>query len=321
MKIGVYKLKNGNFQVSHKELAGNRVRKRFSSYREVVAYTRKVQIISAEPVLLVSPKTIAELAQDYIEMNPESNLRKRSGILFDSFINYFGTLHCHELNKAICSHWIEYVKTEMNYSSRTLRVCKYTYSRFFEDLCHQRLIEKNYLGEVYIKMGTRVRHRVFLSESELMEILEGLKQLGPTGTYPVCYFQLHTGCKAREALRLQWSDLNLEKGTVNFPRTLNANARSVNLSPLILNYLRSYPQIYDHVFLNENGEAWQQRAFYKCIVEDRNAIGLERHWDSFSFRHSFAYHFLKSGKTLQQLQLVIGHRQIGQTIQTYGDIV
>ena len=56
------------------------------------------------------------------------------------------------------------------------------------------------------------------------------------------------------------------------------------------------------------------------MAEDRASINLNRHWDSFTFRHTFAYHFLRKGKTLQQLQVVLGHRHIAQTIQRYGDI-
>lgn len=55
--------------------------------------------------------------------------------------------------------------------------------------------------------------------------------------------------------------------------------------------------------------------------DDRSAIDLGNDWDSFTFRHTFAYHFLRRGKTLQQLQVVLGHRNIQQTINFYGDII
>ncbi len=106
-----------------------------------------------------------------------------------------------------------------------------------------------------------------------------------------------------------------------FHRTASSNARVLNLSVHILSFLQSYPRITDNVFLNDQGEVWTTTSYYKHMAEDRTAIDLNRHWDSFSFRRSFAYHFLKTGKTLHQLQVVLGHRHIAKTIGSYGDIV
>jgi site-specific recombinase XerD len=106
----------------------------------------------------------------------------------------------------------------------------------------------------------------------------------------------------------------------SFPRTAVANARTINLSSRIFEFLQSHPKIAVNVFLNGKGRAWTGKTYYRAMVIDRNAIGHSRHWDCFSFRHSFAYHFLRSGKTLHQLQVVIGHRHIEDTIRAYGDI-
>ena len=63
------------------------------------------------------------------------------------------------------------------------------------------------------------------------------------------------------------------------------------------------------------------KKYYKHTVKMREMIGLERHWDNFTFRHTFAYHFLRKGRTLQELQVIIGHRYIEDTLKAYGNII
>lgn len=323
MKVGLYKLAEGSYQVSYKNSENKRVRKQFKSHRSAKIYADKVNNfqLKANPELIVkSSKTVGVLLSEYIENNPTSMIKKQSKAAYDSFMACFTGLNPEDLNKTLCGHWIDSLKKEKLYSSRTLRTIKYTFTPFFQDLVDKNIIEKNYLAEVYIKMGTRVKQRVFLSESELIKILDGLKRFSPKATYPVVYFLMHTGCKIGEALKLQWEQIDLNVGTVYFYRTSSSNARILNLSVHILEFLKNHQNIADHVFVNDQGDVWTTTGFYKCMAEDRAALGLNRHWDSFSLRHTFALHFLKSGKTLQQLQVVLGHRRIAQTIQFYNDL-
>lgn len=322
MKIGFYKRENGAYQVSYRAADNKRVRKQFKSHRAAKIYAANVTK-ERSPLLLPaeSSKSVSGLLEEYLEQIPESTIKKRGFEVLKSFKTYFENVHCRDLNKVICGHWIESVRLKFGYSSRTMRITKYAYSKFFADLMGKNLITRNYLADVPIRLGTRTKNRVFLSESELVEILNGLKRLSPETIFPVVYFLIHTGCKISETLALKWTDLNLETRTVSFPRSPMANARTLNLSSHILELLRSRPKLGDHVFLNAQGCTWTVKNYYRAMVLDRNAIGHPRHWDSFSFRHTFAYHFLRTGKTLHQLQVVIGHRNIADTIKAYGDII
>lgn len=321
MKIGFYNLGNGKYQVSHLNAEGKRVRHKFKSYRDANTYANQVK--NAKPVTKENNanRQISELLQMYLELNPNSSLKSRSADLFNHFVNYFGHLNCDDLNKPICDHWLQQVKLTFDYSSRTLRTCKYTYNKFFEYLTVNEFIEKNYLSDVYIRLGTRKKNREFLSEQQLIKILDGLQRFSKTICYPVIYFLLHTGCKISEALKVKWDHINFDDGTVYFPVTPNANGRLIHLSPKLLDFLKQHPKITEHVFLTEAAEPWTVNGFYKSMRNVRTAIDLGNDWDSFTFRHTFAYHFLRKGKTLQQLQVVLGHRNIQQTIDFYGDIV
>lgn len=168
--------------------------------------------------------------------------------------------------------------------------------------------------------GTRIKERAFLSESELRKILDALKQVGADTTHPVIYFMLHTGCKVSEALSLTWEQIEFDSGFVNFHGSPMVNGRRIQLSSIILNFLTSLPRTTSNVFTFE-GNPWPKNKFNKILARHRSHVDLGRDWDTYAFRHTFAYHFLRNGRTLQQLQVVLGHRNIADTMLAYGSIV
>ena len=195
------------------------------------------------------------------------------------------------------------------------------FTPFFKYLFKKGLIPKDHLAEVKIKKGTRVKERVFLAESQIKTILENLKELSPDLTYPITYFLVHTGCKIGEALKLKWSQLDFQKDTIHFEASGSADERTIRLSPNLLNFLKTWPKKSDFVFLDENNHPWTSTKYTKRVARDRAHVNLERHWDNFSFRNSFAYHFLRKGGKLPQLQALLGHRSISDTILAFGNVV
>jgi len=47
---------------------------------------------------------------------------------------------------------------------------------------------------------------------------------------------------------------------------------------------------------------------------------VEYYLQTHCFRHSFAYHYLRKGGEICQLQAILGHRSIQMTIDLYGQI-
>ena len=54
---------------------------------------------------------------------------------------------------------------------------------------------------------------------------------------PLVVFLLYTGARAGEAVFLDWSDVDLAKRQVTFPKTKNGDARSVPLHPRVIHEL------------------------------------------------------------------------------------
>lgn len=62
-------------------------------------------------------------------------------------------------------------------------------------------------------------------------------------------------------------------------------------------------------------------SYYRKFARVRQKITFRRKFDSYTFRHTFAYHFLRKGGTITQLQALLGHRSIDMTVFMYGNIV
>lgn len=84
------------------------------------------------------------------------------------------------------------------------RFTKYCFNPRFTYLLELAVIGKNPLALVKLsRNGHRKEERVYLAESEVIEILTQLQSARPLEIYPVSYFQLHTAAYIGEVVRLK----------------------------------------------------------------------------------------------------------------------
>ena len=90
---------------------------------------------------------------------------------------------------------------------------------------------------------------------------------------------------------------------------------------MLIEQMKSLPRRADQVFIREDGEPWTIVSYYRKFTRVRTKIAFKRKFDSYAFRHTFAYHFLRKGGTITQLQALLGHRGIDMTVFMYGSVV
>jgi integrase len=73
---------------------------------------------------------------------------------------------------------------------------------------------------------------------------------------PLVVFLLYTGARAGEAVWLDWSNVDLAKGQVTFPKTKNGEARSVPLHARVVHELGKSNRREGDVFLTDDGEPY-----------------------------------------------------------------
>jgi integrase len=113
---------------------------------------------------------------------------------------------------------------------------------------------------------------------------------------------------------------NLRFWLSRFPASGNSSDRTLTLPPKLIELLSSLPRTSEFVFTREDGDPWSVVSYYRKFSKVRDKIAFKRKFDSYAFRHTFAYHFLRKGGTLTQLQALLGHRGIDMTVYMYGSI-
>ena len=217
--------------------------------------------------------------------------------------------------------WLEKIQKEKDYSSRTMVLIKYCFNPFFTHLLDLGVIFKNPMAQIKLnRFGHRKEERVYLAESEVIEIMTRLKTASPFEIYPVSYFQLHTAAYIGEVVTLKWTQIDFENSTVALPGSGNTSDRKLSVSPKLLELLKILPRQSEYIFNPESGASWSVPSYYRKFAKIRAKIAFKKNFDSYAFRHTFAYYFLRKGGTLNQLQALLGHRGIDMTVSMYGGI-
>ena len=187
-------------------------------------------------------------------------------------------------------------------------------------------------------------HKVkFFSNQELKQFLDYLDNLDLSSyenlfDYVLYKTLLASGCRIGEALALEWSDIDLKKGTISISKTLNryqetntpkskAGLREVDIDPATVSLLKDYKK-------RQQIQAWQlgrsvsivftpftTKYAYACLLRKR----LQYHFKNagvpdisfHGFRHTHATIMLYAGIEAKDLQYRLGHSNISMTLNTY----
>ena len=187
-------------------------------------------------------------------------------------------------------------------------------------------------------------HKVkFFSNQELKQFLDYLEDLDQSSyenffDYVLYKTLLASGYRIGEALALEWSDIDLKKGTINISKTLNryqetntpkskAGLREIDIDKATVSLLKQYKK-------RQQVQSWQlgrsegivftpftTKYAYACLLRKR----LQSHFKAagvpdisfHGFRHTHATIMLYAGIEAKDLQYRLGHSNISMTLNTY----
>lgn len=207
------------------------------------------------------------------------------------------------------------------------------------------LIQHNPARDVIIPRKNQTKeHKVkFFNNQELKQFLNYLDNLDLSSyenlfDYVLYKTLLASGCRIGEALALEWSDINLQTGTISISKTLNryqetntpkskAGLRDIEIDPATISLLKQYKK-------RQQVELWKlgrsenivftpftTKYAYACLLRKR----LQRHFKTagvadisfHGFRHTHATIMLYAGIEAKDLQYRLGHSNISMTLNTY----
>ncbi|HEM5141012.1 TPA: site-specific integrase [Streptococcus suis] len=188
----------------------------------------------------------------------------------------------------------------------------------------------------------------FIEPEHLKQFLEYAEQLASTNFskyYQFVIFKLllATGCRIGEISALEWSDIDLEAGTVSIGKTYNmelriigttktkAGTRIISIDKKTALLLKQYRNRQRLMFLEVGACAptvvfettinkYLSRISFQEIIDKRcKALNIPR-FTCHAFRHTHASLLLNAGISYKELQYRLGHSNIAMTLDTYGHL-
>lgn len=124
-------------------------------------------------------------------------------------------------------------------------------------------------------------------------------------------FLILTGARRSEVLRSQWVDIDFTNRIWTIPITKNKKVRKVPISDTLMELLQSIPKESKYLFPT-NTKLGHYKDIYRTWDIARRKAGIcdVRLHD---LRHSFASMLVNSGRSLYEVQTLLGHSSIKMT--------
>ena len=155
-----------------------------------------------------------------------------------------------------------------------------------------------------------------LNEDELERLFKALPNL----KHKAMLFTVYSaGLRVSELANLKIRDIDSGRMQIFIEKAKGKKDRYVNLSPILLDILRSYLRKYkskpvEFLFESEQtSRAYPRRTIQKIFEDAKDKAGISKKIGIHSLRHSFATHLLEKGTDIRYIKDILGHFDIRTT--------
>jgi site-specific recombinase XerD len=155
-----------------------------------------------------------------------------------------------------------------------------------------------------------------LSETEIGRIFKSIENLKHKAIVFAAY---SAGLRVSEVVNLKIKDVDSTRMTLFIEKAKGKKDRIVNLSPLLLDILRSYlrqqkPRPAKYLFEGDiPGEPYSIRSAQQIFHDSKRKAGIQKEITFHGLRHSFATHLLEKGVDIRYIKDILGHFDIKTT--------
>ena len=266
------------------------------------------------------PKFHKFIEEQYI---PYVKTYKRSweddvSLIKNHVLRYFGSKYMNDITKNDLRHFItNHSKTHAPGSvNRVLILVRYMFNLAikWEVPC----ITKNPTQEIALLVENNKKER-YLTVQETERLVDAIQESPSPMLKFIVSMLILTGARKAEVLHAKWSEFNFEQRVWRIGMSKSGKARYVPISDGLIKLLEMVPRQSgtDYLFVNpKTGKRIVN--FFAAWDTARNRAGLAdvRVHD---LRHSFASFLVNSGRSLYEVQRILGHTQI-QTTQRYAHL-
>lgn len=243
----------------------------------------------------------------------ESRLRKH-------ILPYLGEKRFDELNMALVTDVLHSAKAK-GLKDATVNRIRALLSVIFNLAIDHELIASNPMKRVK-KLQENNQIERYLSDEELQHLMLVLKHpehyaISNKTIVAIIKFLLLTGVRKREAMDMQWSDVDFTKSTWLLKFNKSGKARHIALNTDAMAILNALPKISTYIFANpEAGKPYNDiRKTFDKVMQCAGISNMRIH----DLRHNFASLAVNSGESLFVVQKLLGHAS-PQTTQRYAHL-
>jgi integrase len=205
-------------------------------------------------------------------------------------IGFHNELYESGLAGATCDHYVKFLRHAFNLAIEW-----------------DMLKENPASGVKLFNLANNVEH--YLDASELERLMTVLKTGANRPVCMIAMFLLSTGARMNEVLSASWSQINIHTRTWKIP-ALNSKSKKVRSVPLNDSALAIISQLdtaaeFDYLFVNRvTGLPYTN--IHKAWGKIRDQAGFP-HLRIHDLRHQYASFLVNSGRTLYEVQQILGH--------------
>ncbi len=243
----------------------------------------------------------------------ESRLRKH-------ILPYLGEKRFDELNMALVTDVLHSAKAK-GLKDATVNRIRALLSVIFNLAIDHELIASNPMKRVK-KLQENNQIERYLSDEELQHLMLVLKYpehyaISNKTIVAIIKFLLLTGVRKREAMDMQWSDVDFTKSTWLLKFNKSGKARHIALNTDAMAILNALPKISTYIFANpETGKPYNDiRKTFDKVMQCAGISNMRIH----DLRHNFASLAVNSRESLFVVQKLLGHAS-PQTTQRYAHL-
>lgn len=341
--VGITQQSDGLYVARCTDVNGRRKTKRFRKLQECRQWLaneneNKRQGIVTQEIRMndwykqwmeIKEKTVRENTRISYRVHYNSNIEP---VLGEMFLSDIKPAHCQKV-------FIDMAKKEM--SNNSMSSTRAVLHNILEAAMENGLISSNPCTKsIKTNIGKSEKERAALTKEEQARFLKIIKG---TRHENEMLFLLQTGLRIGELVGLKWGDVDFTNRTITVNRTMNYSCvakrwisgepktktgkRIVPLTEKALQILKDRKEknaalkkvnmeYIEFIFLSESGELIPGYTYYYSMV----SLCQHNHFRQISphiLRHTFATRCIEAGMKPRTLQEILGHSNIGITMNTY----
>ena len=343
--VGICQIKNGKYVARFTKRNGKRIKREFFKLQECRKWMADAQFDDEHGNVLNGDDPTVEawyrywidnVKGDNIRYNTRRNYNER----YEKNIKqHIGDMLLKDIKPLHCQNVLNNMSEK--YANSVIEHSRLVMWMMFDSAVENDLISKNPVTKsVKCTSGRKSKEKRALTIDEQKLFLETIKD---SSNYNQYAFVLQTGIRVGELIGLQWSDVDFKNKILHIRRTMEYrhcygewrtgepktknSVRYIPLTQEAINILKNQKEklrklkiipieFSDTVFLCRKGtptknSAYDTKLFYYC-----DKAGIPR-FSMHVLRHTFATRCIESGMRPKTLQMILGHSNIGITMNLY----